>query len=179
MLRRSRIPLFAALLALGAFFIACSSGAKTSTPFPTIRPSTSTPTQAPAATASPTPSATTAPSATPGGGAPTSLSVTMTEFAVKVDKSDAPAGSVVFKTTNGGTIDHELRVIKTDLAADKLPLAGATVDETKVQVAGTLEQLKASSSKDLTLTLQAGHYVLICNVAGHYQLGMHTDLTVK
>jgi uncharacterized cupredoxin-like copper-binding protein len=28
-------------------------------------------------------------------------------------------------------------------------------------------------------SLAPGHYVLICNIAGHYQLGMHTSLTVK
>jgi len=29
------------------------------------------------------------------------------------------------------------------------------------------------------LELPAGHYDLICNVPGHYQLGMHVALTVE
>jgi len=30
----------------------------------------------------------------------------------------------------------------------------------------------------VTLDLAPGKYVLICNVAGHYQLGMHISFTV-
>jgi uncharacterized cupredoxin-like copper-binding protein len=29
------------------------------------------------------------------------------------------------------------------------------------------------------LTLKPGHYVLICNLSGHYTSGQHVDLTVK
>jgi uncharacterized cupredoxin-like copper-binding protein len=31
----------------------------------------------------------------------------------------------------------------------------------------------------LAANLEAGHYVLVCNLPGHYQGGMRVDLTVK
>jgi uncharacterized cupredoxin-like copper-binding protein len=31
----------------------------------------------------------------------------------------------------------------------------------------------------LTLTLPPGRYVLVCNLIGHYELGMHAGLTAK
>src|SRR5438270_297290 len=122
MMRRLRMPLFAALLVLGAVAIACSGDSKSSAP------------------------------ATAAVGT-TTLNVTLTEFEVKLDKSEAAAGQTVIKTKNGGSQDHELRVIPTDVAADKLPLAGAVVDESKVRIAGKLEQLKPLSNKDLTVKL--------------------------
>jgi uncharacterized cupredoxin-like copper-binding protein len=38
--------------------------------------------------------------------------------------------------------------------------------------------LGSGAIKRLTLDLKPGRYVLICNLATHYQSGMHTELTV-
>jgi uncharacterized cupredoxin-like copper-binding protein len=39
--------------------------------------------------------------------------------------------------------------------------------------------IAAGKSAAVTLDLTPGKYVFICNVAGHYQLGMHTAFTVE
>jgi len=41
-----------------------------------------------------------------------------------------------------------------------------------------IEDIEAGTSPTLTVDLDAGSYVLICNITGHYDAGMHTALTV-
>ena len=44
---------------------------------------------------------------------------------------------------------------------------------------GGVEDIAGGRSKKLSLNLSKGHYVLICNLPGHYAAGMRADLTVK
>jgi uncharacterized cupredoxin-like copper-binding protein len=83
---------------------------------------------------------------------------------------------------NEGTMPHELVVIKTTLAPDKLPVGddSAVVEGGPVEVIGEIEpdELSPSATASKTMQLEAGSYVLICNIAGHYSSGMHTAFTV-
>ncbi|MGZ4189647.1 MAG: plastocyanin/azurin family copper-binding protein [Actinomycetota bacterium] len=38
--------------------------------------------------------------------------------------------------------------------------------------------MEAGTSKTLTITLKPGHYALVCNLPGHYRMGMHQDFVV-
>jgi uncharacterized cupredoxin-like copper-binding protein len=102
-------------------------------------------------------------------------------FAVTTDPPSTAAGSVAFSVTNAGTIPHNLRVILTDLEQDALPLDSATfsVDESQLDVVASTDDLPAGRTEDLTEDLEAGAYVLLCNVPTHYQSGMHTAFTVE
>lgn len=103
------------------------------------------------------------------------------DFAVAVEPASASAGSVTFTVTNTGSIVHNLRVIKSDLAPDALPVDEETfaVDESQVGVIASLAELEAGESGELSAELEAGSYVLICNVPTHYDLGMHAAFTVE
>ena len=94
----------------------------------------------------------------------------------------APAGPVTFHIKNGGTTLHEFVVVRTDLSAGKLPVASSApeVDEDSEDLTSVdeVENIAAGSTADLKVDLPAGHYVVICNVPGHYSAGMHTDFTV-
>ena len=135
------------------------------------------------ATSAPPPSGqpTAQPSKTPSG-APGTVGVQMTEFKIAADKPSVAAGSVTFNVANNGAIPHEFTVIKTDLAPDALPSVGGSVDIAK---AGTQvgqipdSQLGAKKSGSITLNLVPGKYVIICNIPGHYDAGMHTALQVQ
>ncbi len=176
MFRASRTFVLGALLGVGTLLMACSSGGgSTATP---AQSGGGSPATATAGVGTATTAAGGSATAAPGG-ATSTVDVTLNEWAVKADQSSVPAGKVDFKVKNGGTVAHELVVIKTDLAADKLPVKGSAVDTTQLDVAGTLAQFDAGGTKDLSLDLAPGHYVLICNLPGHYQLGMRTELTVK
>lgn len=124
-----------------------------------------------------------------GGGG--TVQVTLQEFAVIPAEASAPAGSVTFDVTNEGPDDpHELVVIKTDLAPDALPTTEeGAVDETGegIEVIGEVEEFPPGESRTQSFELEAGSYVLICNVVeeeeggheAHYQQGMRTAFTVE
>src|SRR2546425_1192379 len=38
--------------------------------------------------------------------------------------------------------------------------------------------MKPGQTKPLVITLLPGHYALMCNLPGHYRMGMHQDFTV-
>lgn len=113
-------------------------------------------------------------------GGPSKVTLTLADFTIQASPASVPAGQTTFTAKNAGKIDHEFALIKTDLAHDKLPLR--TNDPTKVQEnvnVGEIEDIKPGASKDLTLDLKPGKYVLICNTEGHYASGMHIAFEVK
>ncbi len=118
-------------------------------------------------------------SGTPAAGG-TTVNATLKQWTLSLDKSSATSGEVTFSATNSGTIDHEFVVFKTDLAPDALPLSGSSVDEqaSGVTKKDEIAEFSPGTTKTLTLNLDPGKYVLICNVPGHYQQGLHAAFTV-
>ena len=111
----------------------------------------------------------------------TIVDVRLSEFKVSLSAGTAPAGTVTFRLMNDGAVVHNFRVIRTDLAADELPVdeAAFTVDEDQVDVLASGSDLDASAEEEITADLAAGSYVLICNIPTHYDAGMHTTFTVE
>lgn len=103
----------------------------------------------------------------------------LTEFAIALDPPEAPAGEVSIEAENAGTIPHELVIVRTDSAPDALPLEGAVVPEEEVTMAADSGLIERGSTRTVTAELEPGAYVLICNVAGHYQAGMRASFTVR
>ena len=122
-----------------------------------------------------------------GGAAGASVNVTLQEFAVIPDPTSAAAGEVTFTVTNEGPEDvHEFVVIRTDLAPDALPTGqdGSVEEEGEgMEVVGEIEDIPVGETQDLTVSLDAGNYVLICNIVEsgevHYASGMRTAFTVE
>jgi uncharacterized cupredoxin-like copper-binding protein len=105
--------------------------------------------------------------------------VDMKEYTITLNTPTVKAGIVKFGIRNIGTMVHDFNVIKTDLAPDKLPIDVASA---KANTDGLVKQMINIAQGRVTTTeanLVAGHYVIICNVAGHYQLGMRAGLTVE
>jgi uncharacterized cupredoxin-like copper-binding protein len=115
----------------------------------------------------------------PSAGGATTVGAQEKEFSISLDKSTLPVGHVTFNVQNGGTIAHEFVVIDTDKPADQLPQASGEVDEDALAGVGEVEDIAPGTSKTLEVDLPAGHYVIICNVPGHYAAGMHADVTVQ
>lgn len=158
MLRRLRMPFALAVLGLSALGLAgCSS-------------SDSTPT---ATTAAPTSAATETPSNE------ATVNVDLKEFTVTLDPASVAAGAVKFEAKNSGLIDHEMVVVKTDLDAKALPVVDGKVDVAAVNVVARIDPFAAGETKDTTATLEAGKYVVFCDIPGHYAGGMTTSLTVN
>lgn len=103
-------------------------------------------------------------------------------YAIDLARTSASAGQVSFHVTNVTTdnITHEFVVVNTDLDSGALPVdADGNVDEEQITVVDEVEDLEPGNSADLTVNLEAGHYVIMCNVEGHYKQGMHTNFTVQ
>jgi uncharacterized cupredoxin-like copper-binding protein len=122
--------------------------------------------------------------ATSSGGTTTAGAVGATEkdFSIALDPTTASAGDVTFDVHNDGPSTHEFVVFKTKLAPDALPTNDdGTVDEEGkgVEHIDEIEDIAAGSDASLDVNLDAGSYVVICNLPGHYQQGMHTEFTVN
>jgi uncharacterized cupredoxin-like copper-binding protein len=132
-----------------------------------------------ASTTSTQPATTTLP---PGSVKITLSDLDATTMLLTPSPASTPAGSVTFIVTNLGDKEHEFVVLKTDLAASDLPF-DESADEAEEEGEGVtpvdeIEELQPGETKNLTVDLEAGHYALICNLEGHYRMGMRADFTV-
>jgi uncharacterized cupredoxin-like copper-binding protein len=116
---------------------------------------------------------------TPSG---TPVKVLLEDFKVRTDAAIVPAGTVSFRLLGQGPTTHEFIVVRTDRPPDKLPLQGdgLTVDEEAqgVELVDEADGLDIDDRQTLDLRLAPGHYVMYCNLEGHYLGGMYAALTV-
>lgn len=122
----------------------------------------------------------TGPSDGDNAGAP-SVDIRLSEWAVERSVATAQAGDLTFNIENAGTTVHNFLVVRTDLAPDALPVDAERniVDEAQVEVLLGSSTLDPEASETATVNLQAGRYVLLCNVPTHYDQGMFVGFTVE
>ena len=100
---------------------------------------------------------------------------------MRLDRAEVPAGKVTFRVKNTSPDEvHEFLIVPTRLAPERFPMAkdGSRVDEKQLKGIKELDDLKPGKGGALTLDLKPGHYVVFCNEPGHFQGGMHAELTV-
>ncbi|MCG2621649.1 hypothetical protein LVY72_06930 [Arthrobacter sp. I2-34] len=104
------------------------------------------------------------------------------------DRATVAHGEVTFLVTNVGQISHEMVILPLSgtRAAGTRPIGG----DGQVDEAGSLGEASATCAEGegqgilprtaawVTVNLPAGRYELVCNLPGHYQAGMYTQLTV-
>jgi len=147
----------------------------------------SEPAPAPAKASSPVPQAASpeAPKASsPAPAAPAAsggseVSVTVKEFTFEASPGSVKAGEVTFSAKNAGAAPHELAVVKSDGDPKKLPVKDGSMDESASKPLGRTSNLAAGASGTVKVKLEPGKYVLVCNVPGHYSLGMAVPFTVN
>ena len=104
------------------------------------------------------------------------------EWGINVSAHKATAGDVTFAIANFGSIAHEFIVVKTDYELGKIPLGDNNrfdEDGAGVKAIDEIKEFPVNTSEVLTVNLEPGTYQLLCNIEGHYQNGMFTDLTVS
>ena len=122
------------------------------------------------------------PCTSPEAGSGTAVGASEQDFQIELDTDSVRSGSTTFTVDNAGPSVHEFVVFQTDLSPDALPVdETGNVDEEGEGVThlDEIEDIGVGCAATLTLDLEAGNYVLICNLPGHYQAGMHAPLTVK
>ena len=113
-----------------------------------------------------------------GGTNAATVKVTLKEWKLVRAPATVPAGKVTFAVMNMGKLRHEMVVMRTPLAAAKLP----TTTKGRVPekgVVGEVHPLAPGASGKVTIALTSGHYALFCNLIGHYKAGQFADLNVK
>jgi uncharacterized cupredoxin-like copper-binding protein len=112
-----------------------------------------------------------------------SVIATESDFTINLSASHVAAGPFALVATNHGPSAHELVVFRTTLALNKLPLGadGNVVEGSQelVKVADSGTNIAPGRSRTLYTVLTPGTYVFICNLPGHYRLGMHAALVVQ
>ncbi len=91
---------------------------------------------------------------------------------------------MTFDVTNEGPSAHEFWLYRTDLPPDGLPVDPALG---RVNEFGpgydvlvfTFDDIAPGETRTIEQALDAGHYVVICNVPGHYLRGMRAAFTVS
>ena len=91
------------------------------------------------------------------------VKVELKEWAVAPNPKDITGGNVTFDVSNSGQFGHDLVILDS---------SGAEVGRTPVFKS-------AEGPKTLQVDLKPGAYKFICDVPGHAQQGMTTDVTVK
>jgi uncharacterized cupredoxin-like copper-binding protein len=103
---------------------------------------------------------------------------------ITLSGNTATTGEVSFVVTNEGGQTHEFVVIQTDTAASAFEIAsfeGETgrIDEDAAGVnVGETGDMEPGTTMTLKITMTAGHYAVLCNLPGHYGMGMHQDFQV-
>ncbi len=113
----------------------------------------------------------------PAGGG-TAIAATEKDFSIALDPTEVAAGEVTFTINNEGPSAHEFVVVATDTAPGDLPVKDGLVEEDGITVVDEAEDIAPSTTASLPIDLEAGSYVIICNLPGHYEQGMHVGLTV-
>jgi uncharacterized cupredoxin-like copper-binding protein len=119
-----------------------------------------------------------------GSSSPAASRVVITEhdFGLQASVRSVRAGAVTMHVVNRGPSTHELNIDRTSFADGSLPLMpdGLTVNEDSpaMQRVDSVSVVRLGASQDLHLRLAPGHYVLYCNLEGHYLGTMHTSLEV-
>ena len=112
------------------------------------------------------------------------IAVTEKEFSIDLAIA-LKAGANTLTPTNSGSFPHELKVIKADSYATLPKTADGVVDEAALgaAVVGKSGRVASGASGTLSVTLDAGKYVLVCNLGAggnnHAAKGMHIDITVS
>lgn len=128
-----------------------------------------------------------------GGAGDRVVAVNLSEFELEVDRTEVSAGRVRFDTSNEGRLEHELLIVRTDLAPDALPLgldgpslalAGEVVLGTPHghgthQASAGSHHVQPGQSRRDALILIPGRYVLLCNLPRHYEAGQSAHLLVR
>lgn len=118
-------------------------------------------------------------------GGPAEVDAALSSYDITLSKNSVSSGEVTFHIHNDADdLEHEFVIFKTDLPEDQLPVTEeGVVDENGAGVTAIDEaELQPGEETDLTVNMDAGNYVIICNIDSdemHYQHGMHTAFTVN
>ncbi len=111
----------------------------------------------------------------------TQVAVTLDDYSIEPSATAVPAGDITFSVDNVGATEHEMVVIRTDLDPADIPVENHEANEEAPGMTpmGEVEDVQPGASTELKLTLEPGSYMLLCNIAKHFERGMVTEFQVS
>jgi hypothetical protein len=118
--------------------------------------------------------------------AATTVAVELGDYEITA-RPTVPPGRVTFEIANEGGIAHEVEVVRTALDASDFPtLPDGSANESSFEIVDEVN-VPAGGSATMRVELDAGKYVLLCNLApdaaadtpAHYAEGMFSSLVVE
>jgi uncharacterized cupredoxin-like copper-binding protein len=108
------------------------------------------------------------------------VDVTLDEFSVRASPAAVESGPTTFEIRNTGSVEHDFIVLDTNEDPDDLPLKKGRVDTKArgVKELGHVHTIRSGQNTTEEIALEAGRYLLICNIEGHFQSGMHAPFQV-
>jgi uncharacterized cupredoxin-like copper-binding protein len=106
------------------------------------------------------------------------VAVSLHEDAVTLAPTEVGAGAVTFAATNEGTNTHEIEVFRGDVDPATLPVEDNVAVTDGLDLVDEIEDITPGSTANLTVELEPGTYVVMCNLPGHFEKGMHAVVTV-
>ena len=119
--------------------------------------------------------------AEPMGMAMKGADMTKATMTITAEPATVPAGEVTFQAVNDASeFVHEMVIARIRNPAEPLPYSkdDMEVEEDGAGLRGKVSELGPGQAGALTLTLKKGTYMIYCNIAGHYMMGMWTLVTV-
>lgn len=109
----------------------------------------------------------------------TTVSVELGEFTISITPRAVNTGEVTFRIRNGGAQSHDFLLISTEEPQDALHVENGVVVEEDYDILEHVHEIDVGAERSVSSTLEAGTYLIICNVPGHYGAGMHAALTAS
>jgi uncharacterized cupredoxin-like copper-binding protein len=113
------------------------------------------------------------------------ISLSLAEYRVSLPALSLSAGTKTLQITNAGTMQHELLVFHPDASIDwaSMPIGPDNKfneDAPGVNKVSDGDNIDPGNNQSRQVDLtQPGTYYFVCNLPGHYKLGMWTKVTVK
>ncbi len=124
--------------------------------------------------------------------------IVMREGSIELEAASLAPGKQVVEVLNDGRGQHEVVVVRTDLAADELPvglhgvsIALATEHGGKLVIGedhlglghvhriGAITGQLSGDRNRYQVSLRPGHYVVYCQIASHYLVDEYAEFTVE
>ena len=98
--------------------------------------------------------------------------------AITMDRTEVPAGLVTFNIENLASQLHEIEVFGGATPGMALEVINDIGITTGLDIVDEEEGIVGGMTAQLTVDLEPGTYLIICNMPGHYAQGMTIELTV-
>jgi hypothetical protein len=107
--------------------------------------------------------------------------VTLSEYAIEVEEDGGSTGNIKIEATNAGSVNHEVVLLKAELADIEVDEDGAPVEQGFI---GEIEGFAAGTECPGTFEVtEAGTYTLLCAIIeesgeSHFGEGMATEIEI-